>query len=82
MRAAIILCLVILILNVEVGEAGDPIFAMISKWMKENPGWLWVLKYVPFEVAAARGYGNDNPVRRETLSNPNFGSNDETHDLN
>ena len=30
MRAAIFLCLVILILNVEVGEAGDPIFEMIS----------------------------------------------------
>ena len=67
MRAAIILCLVILILNVEVGEAGDPIFEMISKWMKENPGWLWVLKYVP--------------VRQETLSNPTFGSNDESHDF-
>ena len=67
MRAAIILCLVILILNVEVGEAGDPIFASISKWMKENPGWLWVLKFDP--AAAASYYSGA------------MSSNDENHDF-
>ena len=65
MRAAIILCLVILILNVEVGEAGDSLFEMISKWMKENYPWTWVLTN---PQAAANGYSG-------------VAGNDETHDF-
>ena len=44
MKAAIIFCLVVLILNLGVGEADD-IFEKVAQWMTDNPGWTWTLLF-------------------------------------